>query len=214
MDSLERVKEAVESSQSQGSTTNIVETCPTCNEPIPPYGEFCLDCLKVERAFGRRYLYARPSDIKHEKLIGSIKRILESGTGGLFIYGSVGTGKTHILAAIARRASIYKAIAVPNLMLVLRESFKSEHSTESVIIEKYARANLLLLDDLGAEKSTEYAIQSLYLIIDRRWREDKPTIITSNLNLTELAGKLDDRIASRIAGMCEVVKLTGKDRRL
>jgi DNA replication protein DnaC len=105
-------------------------------------------------------------------------------------------------------------VAVPELLLSLRESYSKNDTSEGEIISKYTEGSLLVLDDLGAEKSTEWSINILYIIIDRRYRDEKKTIITSNLSLDELADKLDDRIASRIAGMCTVVPMGGADRRL
>ena len=76
------------------------------------------------------------------------------------------------------------------------------------------RKKCLILDDMGAEKTSEWSIQTLYSIIDRRYRDEKQTLITSNLTLDEIAEKVGDRIASRIAGMCKVVEIKGKDRRI
>lgn len=106
-------------------------------------------------------------------------------------------------------------VTVPNLLLELRGSFKDKsESTEQEIVHKYSLVDMLVLDDLGAEKSSEFSIQSLYLIIDQRYSEMRPTIITSNLSLRGVSEKVGDRIASRIAGMCKVIELKGKDRRL
>lgn len=106
-------------------------------------------------------------------------------------------------------------VTIPELMLSLRSSFREgARQTEEEIISRYSDVTLLVLDDLGAEKSSDFAIQSLYLIIDRRYSREQQTIITSNLSLGEIAEKIGDRIASRIAGMCKVVELKGKDRRL
>ena len=71
-----------------------------------------------------------------------------------------------------------------------------------------------MLDDLGVDKTSEGSLQTLYTIIDRKYREEKQTLITSNLTLDEIAEEVGDRIASRIAGMCKVVEIKGKDRRL
>lgn len=102
---------------------------------------------------------------------------------------------------------------VPELLLEIRSTFGG-NSTESEddIIEKYARVKLLILDDLGAEKASEFAIQALYLLIDRRNRDLKPTIITTNLTLNEIEIRLNGRIASRLAEM-KVVKINMPDHR-
>jgi DNA replication protein DnaC len=107
-------------------------------------------------------------------------------------------------------------ISVPELLLQLRGTFnKSDAETsEQELLEKYSNAKVLYLDDLGTEKPSDWAISTLFLLIDRRYSEMLRTVISSNLSLDQLADRLDDRIASRIAGMCEVVRMEGKDRRL
>jgi DNA replication protein DnaC len=97
----------------------------------------------------------------------------------------------------------------------LRDSFREKaERSEREIIEHYSNVQLLVLDDLGAEKTSDFALQSLYIIIDKRYSEMRHTIITSNLSVDEIAGKVGDRIASRIAGMCRVIELKGRDRRI
>lgn len=106
-------------------------------------------------------------------------------------------------------------ISVPELLLRIRASFnQGSDENESELLENFSGKDLLFLDDIGSEKTTEWVSQTLYLLIDRRYREMKRTIISSNLTLDELSSKLDDRIASRIAGMCKVIEIKGKDRRL
>jgi DNA replication protein DnaC len=72
----------------------------------------------------------------------------------------------------------------------------------------------LVIDDLGAEKSSEWAREILYLIIDKRYSDLLPTIITSNLSPKELAEKLDDRLVSRLMEDAIVIKIDGKDHRV
>lgn len=151
---------------------------------------------------------------------------------GLYISGDRGTGKTHLAVALMREhlknmrmlynGSEYRInlnmipvfISVPELLLEIRQSYSNGGSSEKEIIDKYTVRDFLVMDDLGVEKSTDWSLQILYIIIDRRYREEKRTIITSNLSLDDLADKLDDRIASRIAGMCVLVPMKGSDRRL
>ena len=107
-------------------------------------------------------------------------------------------------------------ISVPELLLKIRGTFNNSFSetSEQEILNIYSCAKVLYLDDLGTEKASDWALQTLYLLIDRRYSEMLRTVISSNLSLDELADHLDDRISSRIAGMCEVIKMEGKDRRL
>jgi DNA replication protein DnaC len=78
-------------------------------------------------------------------------------------------------------------------------------------IKKYKQ--LIVLDDFGAEKMTDFVRQVSYLIINYREQNKLQTIITSNFTLDEIDMYIDRRISSRIAGMCEVVRMSG-DKRL
>jgi DNA replication protein DnaC len=72
----------------------------------------------------------------------------------------------------------------------------------------------LILDDLGTEKVSDWVLQSMYQIINARYVQMRQTVITSNHSLEELRSRIGDRIPSRIAEMCEVFELRGKDRRV
>jgi DNA replication protein DnaC len=148
--------------------------------------------------------------------------------GSILLTGGTGSGKTHIAISILRELiklnKIYRSnvcfITAPEFLLEIRNTFNKkvvdfdehEPKTEEEIIDKYAGCELLILDDLGAEKSSDFAIQSLYLLIDRRNRNLKPTIITTNLSLKEIEEKLDARIASRLSDM-KVIKINMPDYR-
>ncbi len=88
----------------------------------------------------------------------------------------------------------------PELLLNIREAFSEKTTvTEREVIEKYSDVDLLLLDDLGAEKQSSWSITTLFLIIDRRLREMLPTVITSNLSLGAIKTVLSKRLASRLS---------------
>ena len=105
-------------------------------------------------------------------------------------------------------------ISVPELLLEIRDTFQSNEISEKAVIDKYSWVDVLILDDLGVEKTSDWVLQTLYTIMDRRYREELRTIITSNLDIEEIREKFDDRIASRIVGMCRICTLKGKDRRV
>jgi DNA replication protein DnaC len=156
---------------------------------------------------------------------------------GLFLYGGSGSGKTHLAVAVIRevvsthKPRIYfdttnwrwrlarqippRFISIPDLLLTIRSTFeKNSETSEERIIADNTSDGIMLFDDLGAEKTTDWSLQTLYTIIDRRYREEQPTIITSNQDLESLSHKIGDRITSRIAGMCKVLFVSGGDRRL
>jgi len=138
---------------------------------------------------------------------------------GVILVSPPGCGKTHlasasvkVLAARGRRVKFYKVI---DILGRLRGSFRDEaREHEEDIIEELASLDVLFLDDFGVERPTQYAEDALYRIIDRRYRRELPIFATSNLDLGELAKRIDDRIPSRLAGMCSVVKFNEADWRL
>jgi len=135
----------------------------------------------------------------------------------LFIWGPTGTGKTHLATAIARvGAEIGASVLVLNPAQLMRSCRGIDSSDEEAVIENISRTSVFVLDDLGVGRATEFALQILYEIINKRDMNYKNgLIITSNLSLKELAEKMnDDRLASRIAGLCKIVKIEGDDNRL
>lgn len=160
--------------------------------------------------------------IGNDKLVAELKN---HKTGDIVLCGNTGCGKTHLAVSMMRRAIISDInrvlgldsgwewnceprilrpmfIPAPELLLEIRQSFRDESQTsEYGVIKKYCETGLLVLDDLGSEKASEYSITTLYIIIDRRDRDMLPTIITTNLSPKEIEDKLGARIASRLAGM-------------
>lgn len=148
-----------------------------------------------------------------------------------FITGPVGTGKTHLAAGYFRRqilATIQRGgfpssewgqfIRAVDLFRKIRDCFReNSEETESGLIEIFGSCDLLVLDDLGTEKVSDFVEQTLYDIIDHRYSENLPIIITSNLSISEIAAHYKnhgERLASRICGMGEIYAINAKDRRL
>ena len=82
------------------------------------------------------------------------------------------------------------------------------------INDKIKTENILLLDDLGAEKQTDWVLEILYRLINYRYEQMLPTFFSSNYSLQELSEKIGDRVVSRIVEKCDIVKIEGEDRRL
>ena len=145
----------------------------------------------------------------------------------LFLYGEPGTGKTFLAALIAqeyiKQGRTVLFIDVPKLLNQLRASFaKGAEDTIESKMELLEKVDVLILDDIGTENLTEWAVERLYLVINERYNNERQTLITSNYTLNELAGRMNlgkdgktgDRIASRLRQMCKVASLKGSDRRL
>ena len=140
------------------------------------------------------------------------------GTGS-YIFGEPGTGKTYAAAAAVRLALksglTAKMITAKRLLDAIKEGYDAN---DSYALEDAETVQLLVLDDLGAERPTDWAIETLSSLIDTRYSTDHPTIITSNYRLGELRdlwqGMAGARVASRIMGACKLIHFQGKDRRL
>jgi DNA replication protein DnaC len=135
---------------------------------------------------------------------------LEAGRG-MWFYGGQGNGKTSAAISLAketeRRRRTASFAAVPDHLDKLRAcllEYTPDHRTE--MVDKLIEVDLLVLDDLGAERSTDFALEQLYLIVDGRLRRKRSTIVTSNLSPDELERALGRyegrRIVSRLHEMC------------
>jgi IstB-like ATP binding protein len=140
--------------------------------------------------------------------------------GGLN-WGPTGAGKSYgaiqELNTPLRTGSPAKFISIPRYIGELRDTAMLEPHEEHVrLLRSAAVTRYAVLDDLGAEKLTEFANEQLYLLIDGRAAKGLPTLVTSNLSIQEIAAVHGDRIASRILGFSAVPprKLEGRDRRV
>jgi len=149
--------------------------------------------------------------------IETIKYWLNKPSDFLYIMGQCGTGKTHLAAACAYYLRDRKEeclFTVSSIMfMILRSAITDKSHFEHEIIRRYATAPIAIFDDIGAQKISEYVIESWYNIIDQRYGAKLPTIFTSNMTLEELSVSMTDRIASRIASGI-IFELIGNDRRI
>lgn len=133
----------------------------------------------------------------------------------LLLYGKTGLGKTHLSLAVAGKAveSGYGVIytSAQNLFNKLeKEKFgRSDGNTEETILD----CDLLIIDDLGAEFTTQFTVSALYNIINSRELEGKPTIISTNLTPEQLTSTYSERIASRILSNFVMLYFDGSDIR-
>lgn len=138
-----------------------------------------------------------------------------------YIFGAVGSGKTYEAVGLAKKAleEGMKVIfySAAKLFEALREYNHQDPSDYT--LSTIRNRDVLIIDDLGKEKLTEWKYEQLFDIIDHRYGFEKTTIITSNYSLSDLAKRYGDNvggqaIVSRIAEMCEQMDMGGKDRRL
>ena len=139
---------------------------------------------------------------------------------GLFLYGSVGSGKSYIACAIANAViSEYSySVKMRNFAQILNDLQKGGFNIDrNEYIDNLTNPTLFILDDFGIERTTEYALEQIYNIINARYLKSRPTIITTNLNFKDIETEQDDvmlnRIYSRIIEMCLPLRISGVDRR-
>lgn len=154
---------------------------------------------------------------QNSEQIGRLKKWNPSMTKGVVLYGSVGTGKSTLCKAIINQfaTKTYRClfISVADAMQRLKDAIDKEGTTVGHETEKLIEPNLLILDDLGADKSTEWATERIFVIFEKRAAQDKHTFFTSNLTAKEISAVYKERIASRMMEFCSWVQFQGDDFR-
>ncbi len=163
--------------------------------------------------------------ISPKKRMGEIAKFCEDYANdfslrspSLFMHGATGLGKTHLSLSIANIVTekgmgvIYSS--APNLFGELeREHFSRQNPNERTFERELLETDLLIIDDLGVEFSTQFTVSCVYNIINSRILSGKPTIISTNLTPAELEDKYTQRITSRIIGSYISLKFIGRDIR-
>lgn len=172
------------------------------------------------------YMESHFKDLKGvEKEIEQAQMLVDMHSWILFT-GKVGTGKTHIAVCLMRRWFVKNKdlcankkplfISVPDLILEIKASWSNKDTvtTEKDFVDRYSKVPFLVIDDLGIGTWNDWSRGIMYAIINRRYCDMLPTIITTNLSPDDLANTIDDRIVSRIAERGEFITLGEKDRRI
>lgn len=135
---------------------------------------------------------------------------------GLLLFGSVGTGKTFAACCIANALIDKGYSALVTNFARLANTLQGLREDRQDYIDKLNAVNLLVIDDLAAERQTEYMQETVFNIIDSRYRSGRPLIITTNLTADELKNPADisrKRIYSRLFEVCIPFEVKGMDRR-
>lgn len=135
---------------------------------------------------------------------------------GYLLWGNVGTGKSYFAGCIAN-ALMEKEIPVrmTNFAMILND-LAASFEGRNEYIDRLCRYPLLIIDDFGMERGTEYALEQVYNVIDSRYRSGKPLIVTTNLTLAEIQHPQDTphaRIYDRLLAMCAPILFTGENFR-
>lgn len=155
------------------------------------------------------------------KIINAAKRYVDNfqqfraDGKGLLLYGGVGTGKTFAAACIVNALiDMGKPCLITNFSRVLNTLWGIDE--KQAYIDSLNKFDLLVLDDLGIERQSEYVQEQVFNVIDSRYRARLPLIITTNLQLEEIVSPANvgnGRIYDRVLEMCHPVKVEGESRR-
>jgi DNA replication protein DnaC len=139
---------------------------------------------------------------------------------GLWFAGDLGTGKT-ALAMLVSKATIdagrsVAIYSVPRLLSEIKSTYDSDTGDSyERLFHRLCAVDLLHLDDLGAERSTDWVLEQLYSIVNERWQDERSIVVTSNLiDLDELRNQVGTRTVSRLVEMCELLPVYGTDLRI
>jgi DNA replication protein DnaC len=152
--------------------------------------------------------------------IEALDQNFEAGNG-LWLMGDTGTGKTTLAMLVSKEAlkrdytvAIY---SMPSLLTRIRATYGAEAGEESYdeFFERLCEVDLLHIDDLGAEKQTEWVLEQLYALINERYERQKSIVVTTNLSQDELELQIGPRTVSRLIQMCGEyqIPMFGEDAR-
>ena len=193
--------------------------------------DLCQSCLlkfrdrnateKIHHQIGPKYTHCRFENFRPSPssapALQVLRNFVQDPRGGIFLYGPSGTGKTHLGTAMMRcfieEGKDCRYITMPELLIRLKRSDPLQLSPQEELFG-HCNAPMLILDDLNIGHITDWTCQMIHLLLDRRDRYLKPVILIANLSLDRVAMLLGDPVASRIAGMCQIVQMQGDDHRL
>ena len=167
------------------------------------------------------YTFARDNGINPEIKLAhnyvSNWEEMKANASGLLIWGDVGTGKSFFAGCIAN-ALLEKGIPVlmTNFSQILNTLTGMHFEDRNQFINSLNRYSLLIIDDLGIERNSDFALEQVFNVIDSRYRSGKPLIVTTNLTLDDLHNPEDtahSRIYDRLLSMCVPVRFTGDNFR-
>lgn len=221
--------------------TEVKYTCPLCSDS--GYRDiYMCECMKRElvlaglsssglgrlletQSFDSFSLDYYKDSEKNEKHMARTLKIAREyaetftlSAGNLIFFGRTGLGKTHISTAIARvvieRGYDVCYNSAENILSDYEfDKYRSNFGKEEPRAEKYTATDLLIIDDLGTEALSQFALSALYNLINTRLAAGRPTVISTNLGENELQARYGDRIASRLLGEFRPLLFLGVDIR-
>jgi DNA replication protein DnaC len=164
-------------------------------------------------------------DLQTKGAVGEVRGFIENlderlAEGrGLWFFGDTGTGKTTLAMLISKAAlEAGKSVAIyslPKLLARIRRTYDSAPGGDSYLsfFERLTSVDLLHIDDLGAEKRSDWVLEQLYALVNERYETQRSMLITTNLRHEELEEQIGPRTVSRLSQICDGVDVFGDDRR-
>jgi DNA replication protein DnaC len=154
------------------------------------------------------------------RFVGDVDNNLRNGKG-MWFTGDVGTGKSTLSMLVSKAAldrghsvAIY---SVPHLLAEIRDTYDTDSGERSYMdfFRRLVSVDLLHLEDLGAEKRTDWVLEQLYSLVNQRYEDERSIVATTNLRYDQLEEQVGTRTASRLLQICgELWPLYGSDQRL
>jgi DNA replication protein DnaC len=154
------------------------------------------------------------------RFVDRIDAHVENGDG-LWLYGDVGTGKTSLAMLVSKAAleaghsvAIY---SMPRLLAEIKSTYDRDSDDSYMrLFRRLCSVDVLHLDDLGAERTTDWVLEQLYSIVNERWQDQRSVIVTSNItDFDQLRAQVGERTVSRLTEMCggDPIPIMGPDLR-
>jgi DNA replication protein DnaC len=153
------------------------------------------------------------------RYVDGVRENLDEGRG-LWFMGDVGTGKTTLAMLVSKAAlDAGRSVAIyslPRLLAEIRKTYdESSERSYLGLFERLASVDLLHIDDVGAERSSEWVLEQLYAIVNARYEDRRAIVLTTNLEPDELREQITPRTVSRLVEICgDPLPLFGRDRRM
>lgn len=155
----------------------------------------------------KRFRAADLEDFTHSIRQTALAAVAEKKS--VVIVGPVGVGKTHLAVAIAKNAFLRSQSVYLTPVIDLLDALRPDGGEAPSLVSP----TWVVLDDLGAEKATEWTMERLFMLVNQRWLQEKPTIVTTNLTRPDLEAAVGARTASRLMDDATIILLEGGDRR-
>lgn len=212
-----------------------VFSCPVCSDTGYDGKTFCSCVIKIcardaylssglgkalldqtFESFSLKYYGGKDRDDMSDVLDTCLDYAEAFGTGGNLLFtGGTGLGKTHLSSAIAQRVIDKGYTVIYESAQNIFDSFESvRFGKGNDDTAKYLSCDLLIIDDLGTEFSTQYTASVLYQLLNQRLMNGKSVILSTNLGGKELLKRYGERIYSRLLGSFDTCVFTGNDIRL